>query len=233
MNIVVEKDRDNLGSIIGQDIIDTAKKLLDNKDIVTLALCGGRSINQVLSYFRHSRDDAWKNIHIFMVDERLVSINDPQSNYKLSYDSFAKDLVDNNILPKGNLHPFMVNKDKDDFGASNYKKVLDDYGGMFDIVLLSSGEDGHIAGLYPNHPALTIKGKEFLILDDSPKPPKDRMTASVELVAGAIPFLIFMGSSKRDALNAFSNPRLGIVDCPAKMVLRMESPKVYTDLTYK
>ena len=48
----------------------------------------------------------------------------------------------------------------------------------FDIVLLSMGEDGHIASLFPNH----IYPEEQMVVVErsSPKPPKERVSMSYQ-----------------------------------------------------
>ena len=56
-----------------------------------------------------------------------------------------------------------------------------DFGGALDVVLLGAGPDGHIASLFPGHPALSATAP-VLIIDDSPKPPPTRMTLSLPVL---------------------------------------------------
>jgi len=231
MEFIEEPNTELLGKKAAEYILGKARELSETKDNIILALPGGRSIAGILKEFNNSEDSVWKKIHIFMVDERLVPIDDPESNYKLLLDSFAQNLINKEILPKENLHPFVIDSNKDDFGTRAYLDSLNEYGGKYDIILLSSGEDGHIGGLYPDHNILSKKGLDYFTMMDSPKPPKERMTSSVELIASAShAILLFMGESKREALEAFNNPKLGILDCPAKLVLWMKNSVVFTDL---
>jgi 6-phosphogluconolactonase len=231
MEFVEESNNNILAKKASEAILERAKEISEKKGNVVLALPGGRSIAGILNEFRQSEDDIWRRIHIFMVDERLVDIDDAESNYKLIMDSFANELIDKGLLSEDNLHPFIIDNDSDDFGAARYYNELEKHGGGYDIVLLSSGEDGHVAGLYPNNSALSIPGKKFITLHDSPKPPKDRMTSSIELISSSgMAVLLFIGEGKKEALEAFNNPKQGILDCPAKMVLWMKDARVYTDL---
>lgn len=231
MEIVHEEDAGMIGKRAAQMILGKAREIAGAKGKAIIALPGGRSIAGIIEEFNNSEDDIWKKIHVFMVDERLVPIEDPESNFKLLLDSFAQNLIDKGILPKENLHPFVMDSNKEDFGTKDYYSELERHGGKYDIVLLSAGEDGHIGGLYPNHSILSKRGLAYIAMDDSPKPPKERMTSSVELVASAsYAVLLFIGDAKSEALEAFNNPKIGILDCPAKLVLWIKEAVVFTDL---
>jgi 6-phosphogluconolactonase len=129
-----------------------------------------------------------------------------------------------------NLHPLKIDESKD-YGAQKYTALLEKYGGEFDIVLVSSGEDGHIAALYPDHKAMSVSGKRYIFLSDSPKPPANRITSSVELIHKAkLLIVLFIGESKREAYEKFNNARIPILDCPAKLALKVKNVIVYTDL---
>ncbi|RLF35821.1 MAG: hypothetical protein DRM99_03935, partial [Thermoplasmata archaeon] len=65
-------------SIIKEAIETTLLK----KNIAVLGLPGGRSISTVLKFLK-MQDVEWKHVHVFLVDERLVQINDKYSNFRL------------------------------------------------------------------------------------------------------------------------------------------------------
>jgi len=209
-------------------IIEEAKRL--DKNTITLALPGGRSVSGIYEELSKINDPIWKKIHIFLVDERVVPITDDDSNFKLIWETFANVLVKKKLLPLENLHPLKID-DTDNHGASSYTEILKRYNNHFDIVLVSSGEDGHIAALFPDHKALKIKGKQFIYLNDSPKPPSDRITSSVELIAETnLLIILFIGEAKRDALTNFNNPHIPILDCPTKIAKKVKNAIVYTDI---
>jgi 6-phosphogluconolactonase len=68
-------------------------------------------------------------------------------------------------------------------------------GGEFDVMILGVGPDGHVASLFPGHPAQLTSGALAVAVHDSPKPPPDRVSLTLEclnrservwfLVAGA------------------------------------------------
>lgn len=76
--------------------------------------------------------------------------------------------------------------------------------GNIDIALFGVGEDGHVASLFPKHPALEIPGVRYLDVENSPKPPPSRISVSLDLVKEIPdPFVFFMGESKRNAFERF------------------------------
>ena len=97
--------------------------------------------------------------------------------------------------------------------ATNYEgRMLDvppstlprDDSGMpvLDCILLGTGPDGHIASLFPNHPALAVKEGWILPITDSPKPPPERITFTLPAInaAKAVLFLA-CGSGKAEVVH--------------------------------
>ena len=101
------------------DIITEAiNKLLNVQDHVVLAIPGGRSVSGI---FKILKDNTipWNKVHIFMVDERMVMIEDNESNFKLAKESFIQELVDKRELPEQNIHPFILSN-----GIESYENEL-------------------------------------------------------------------------------------------------------------
>ena len=73
--------------------------------------------------------------------------------------------------------------------------MRDSGGGEFDVMILGVGPDGHVASLFPGHPAQLTSDAIAVAVHDSPKPPPDRVSLTLEclnrsdrvwfLVAGA------------------------------------------------
>lgn len=178
-------------------IIKQIKKLKKQEKIV-LGIPGGRSVSGIFKLLKNLP----QNVHIFLVDERRVPTTNKQSNYNLARKYF----------PKENLHPYSYNRELKD-----YENDLKAHGGKFDIILLSSGEDCHVAGLFPNY---TIKNSsnQFIEFDNSPKPPKRRMSASRKLLQKSnMAILLFFGESKEKAYKKFKS-KVSATKCPAKLV---------------
>jgi 6-phosphogluconolactonase len=110
--------------------------------------------------------------------------------------------------------------------------VLAELGFRYDIILLSSGEDSHGGVLYPYHHSFADKHHGFIVMDDSLKPPPERMTSSLSLMQTAeISVLLFVGEANREAFEKFNDVACLADACSAKLVLTMEDATVFTDLS--
>ena len=79
--------------------------------------------------------------------------------------------------------------------------------GFFEILMLGVGPDGHVASLFPGHPALDVTDEIAVAVHDSPKPPPDRVSLTFEAMdrAKAVWFLV-SGESKAEAVAAAHAP---------------------------
>lgn len=72
----------------------------------------------------------------------------------------------------------------------------------FDLILLGMGPDGHVASLFPNHPALEVKDDWVTFLTDSPKPPPERITFTLPVINSAANVVVVAtGESKANAMH--------------------------------
>ena len=113
---------------------------------------------------------------------------------------------------------------------SDREKELVDLGSVYDIVLLSSGEDGHIGAIYPNHHSFDDDAEMFITMDDSPKPPPKRMSISKKLLKKTgTAIILFKGDAKKDAYMKFLDKKTPVEGLPAKLVKDIDDLYVVTD----
>lgn len=230
LTTITEKDQDRLLQKAALLLCERLRVMLAAQDQVNLAVPGGRSVAKIFQVMLEEDLD-WKRVHFFIIDERLVPIDHPDSNYKLLKDYFVGPLAQAGRIAPGNAHPFILDMSSPDRGAKQYEEVLAAHGFRYDIILLSSGEDGHVGALYPNHHSITDRHHGFIIMDDSPKPPPERMTSSLSLMQTAKAALIlFAGEGKREAYARFNDTALPLTACPAKLVMTLQDATVFTDL---
>ncbi|TKB09278.1 6-phosphogluconolactonase [Desulforhopalus sp. IMCC35007] len=221
--MIIKGEREELIKKTATLISERALQLLKSKQHVVIAVPGGSSVAAVYRELSGLKMP-WKNIHLFLVDERLVPVDHPESNVKLIRENMGTG------LPSGLIHPFDSSVQTPEQALAEYQKELDLCGGKLDIVLLSSGEDGHIASLFPRHPLLNETQERFCLLDDSPKPPPGRMTASPGLIETAdTGILLFFGEGKAQALQRYLDPQLLWIDCPAKIITKIPHHYLLTD----
>lgn len=207
------------------DIIAKAKELAKKQKTIVIGVCGGNSTKGIYKLFSKSNDKVWKKIHIFFVDERVVPQDHDDSNYKMVKKMFIDTLVRKKILPIENVHPVIEQKGITKLAnpkkiTTDYYTLLKKYGGKFDIIILSSGEDGHVGSCFPKHK--TLKDTKFTNITNSPKPPKQRITATLNLIQKSkFGVLLFVGKTKKSAYEQFVNNKITIENCPAKIITRM------------
>lgn len=210
---------------------EALKCVVQKKGKAVLGIPGGTSVSGIFDGFREMRVP-WQQILTYMVDERLVSQDSPECNFNIARKSFADSLTQRGILPPHHLHPFLYDPSQTDHGIGIYNADFQQNAGTFDVLLLSSGEDGHVGALYPGHPSVSNPAYGFFGMSDSPKPPAERMASSRSLLGMAdTAVLLFFGEKKRDALKAFQDPNVPVANCPAKLVETIKQVYVLTDIS--
>jgi 6-phosphogluconolactonase len=229
--IITNKNIGFLDNAATEIIENSVQNLLRSKKNIIIGICGGRSVTGIFGQLGRSQRIPWEKIHIFMIDERLVQTTDNKSNYLLARTCFINKLLKENIIQQSNLHPFIAGKINADSDIKKYEKELRQYQDYYDISLLSSGEDGHIGSLYPDHHSILDDSEFYIKINDSPKPPKNRMSASKKLLGrSVVSILLFYGEPKRDAYLAFNNSKINYRSCPAKIIKSIKESFVLTDL---
>ncbi len=232
--VSAKEDQGAAFNIAAKAIFAVCAKVPQGKEPV-IALCGGRSVVGLLSALRHESAHQpaglMRRVHFFMADERLVPLNDENSNYGALHRLLFADLVKEGTIGAEQLHPLNPEPCESDHGCAAYTDELNRHGGHFTVVVLGIGEDGHVAGLFPNHPVLQRRERTFFSFYDSPKPPPQRMTASVQLIREAeLCVLLALGEGKRDAWGRFSNPGTSFEECPSLIGKEVQECIVVTDL---
>jgi 6-phosphogluconolactonase len=214
-------------------IAERLRMYVSERGRALLALPGGRSIARVAAYLA-AEDLPWAGIHIFLVDERCVPVQDEQSNYQALRRGFFEPLLDGEFLPRDNVHlPQDTGRTNCDAEAYTHElaRVARTEDPRFDIVLLGVGEDGHVASLFPNHPSIRERGRRYVISDDAPKAPPRRISATRELMeTAATAVVLFLGEGKREAMRDFRRADTPVEERPCRLVYGIADAWAATDL---
>lgn len=173
---------DNLSNYL-QTLLDKNK----SKEKISIGVSGGSLTGVLADVFPNLKVD-WRKVVFLLCDERKVPFNHPESTYgtylakvvgKVEHLSEAKWLT---------IEPFLPVADC----ASDYEAKLksifpvDTDWPPFDLLLLGIGPDGHTASLFPGHPEVSRKdGRWVGWLNDSPKPPSERVTLTLSAINSA------------------------------------------------
>lgn len=152
-------DREKLLDLFVRTWGSLSQEAIGARGRFTAALSGGKTpvpFYQRVAEFPDSFP--WGKTHIFLVDERWVPPDHPDSNYRL----VQENLLSRAAIPPENIHPIPVSEGSPESAAHRYEETLKKFfqlsaPGEFpelDLIVLGMGEDGHIASLFPGHPAL-------------------------------------------------------------------------------
>ncbi|KAG1360654.1 putative 6-phosphogluconolactonase 4, chloroplastic [Cocos nucifera] len=210
--LLVFEREEELAVSLAKYTAELSEKFAQERGAFTLVISGGSLIKSlrklVDSPYLESVD--WTKWHVFWVDERVVPKDHADSNYKLAYDVFLSKVP----IPPGQV--YAINDSLSAEGAADdYEtclKHLVNTGVVavspatgfpkFDLMLLGMGPDGHIASLFPGHPLLNENRRWITFIEDSPKPPPERITFTFPVInSSANVALVVAGSGKAGAVH--------------------------------
>ena len=224
--MIIQDKRDVLERKGAWILAEAIQQAAEGRSGVTVAVPGGRSVVNLLKKLQYESVD-WEKVHFFMVDERIVPQDHQDSNFRL-VSSCLKD-----IAGSACLYPLPYSSEGPAHGVDQYRERLLALGGRYDVVLLASGEDGHVAGLFPEHE--TVKSEEpfFVLTRSAPKPPSVRMSSSRKLIGSSrTAILLFLGKEKHRAFAGYRDKNLSLYQCPAKIINGVPERYVLTDYGY-
>jgi len=157
----------------------------------TLVLAGGTTPKRCYELLS-AMEVEWGRVSVLFGDERCVSPDHPESNYRM-----AREALLDRVAP-ATVYRMPAELGPDE-GAELYAHVVEAVSPL-DVVVLGVGEDGHTASLFPGHPALKAPGL-VVGIHDSPKPPPERVTLTLNALQAAGTVLILAtGAGKADAV---------------------------------
>lgn len=221
--MIIRGSRQELERQAASLVAEGINRTLASHSLAAFAVVGGRSVGAVLDLLAGEQVD-WRRVHLFMADERLVEPDHPDSNYRLVSSHVCS------YMAPTNLHPFLFIPGEEQAALTSYRRELEGVGGRLDVLLLSSGEDGHVASLFPEHETIDSPDEFFLITDSAPKPPPRRMSASAKLLSRAsAAVLLFLGAGKQQAFARCIDDTVAIRACPAGLVRAVDNHFLLTD----
>ncbi|CAN0124168.1 unnamed protein product [Ascophyllum nodosum] len=191
--LLVGSTPDALASELIRRISATARDAVQARGVLNVAVSGG-SMPKILAGLAQADLD-WAKCKIFFADERCVPLDHKDSNHKAWQNLFSASGIpaENVIAVKTELSPEAAAADYEatlkeafsgtgtkegDGGAHETLPVLP----CFDLALLGFGPDGHTCSLFPSHPLLEERSKLVAHIEDSPKPPPQRVTLTFPVV---------------------------------------------------
>jgi len=192
----------HFASTVADEIIAQVQECLTDKEDCSIVLAGGRtpgSIYRKLAMPPQVSEVEWNRVRLFIGDERWVSKEHDQSNFRMVKETLL------NHLPQPGPKSFPVNTtfDTPQEAAADYsrqiKKALqisDQENPVFDLVLLGIGDDGHTASIFPGSPVVNERSEICMAVEHSVLGSRITLTPAALLDAKRI---IFIASGDKKA----------------------------------
>lgn len=208
--VIVHQDADVLAEAVAARLITRLIDLQAEQGTVSVALTGGRvgiaTLRAVASSVAHKAVN-WGVVDLWWGDERFLPAGDPERNETQARSA----LLDHVSVDPARVHVMGADDgqftDDPEAAAAAYADEL--HSAKLDIVLLGVGPDGHVASLFPDHPALQ-DDRAAVAVHDSPKPPPTRISLSMPVIRSADEvWLVVAGADKASAVkSALTEDRL-------------------------
>lgn len=176
----------------------------------------------------------WGRVRFWFGDERFVEADSPDRNAGQA----REDLLDALTRIEGGWPAHLaddsimevpsVGEVRDVAAAAEvYADLLRHEGtGGFDLVMLGMGPDGHVASLFPGHPAAQVTDAITVPVTDSPKPPPERVSLTFEALTrqtGAV-WLLVSGEEKAEAVARALAAEGSVEETPARGIAAHADP---------
>jgi 6-phosphogluconolactonase len=203
--IEVHDDASALATAVAGSLVSRLAQAQARGEQPHVALTGGTiadAVHHELGRVTAADDSGldWSRVDFWWGDERFAPRDSPDRNAWGARTGF---------LHQVGIDPSRVHEigSSDDFAtvtdaAEAYGRELRSRGsGVFEVVMLGVGPDGHVASLFPGHPTLDVDDEIATPVTDSPKPPPERVTLTLPaLNRTRATWLVVSGSDKADAV---------------------------------
>ena len=170
-------------------------------------LTGGNSVKEIYSYWKKSSPWQHSKIRYSISDERCVPEFHKMSNFGMIKNVyFYKDMTKYRLFNFNSKNSLYINTKKFEKYTNN----------LIDILLLSLGEDGHFASIFPNTGQIFKKGALII----SKAKPYNRISISADIVKKSKKvFVLVSGKKKAYILKRILNSNNNTNELPGKILL--------------
>ena len=183
-------------------VLEQARKAMAERNEFRIALSGGNTPAPVYARIAaEAHDVPWDRVRFTFGDERCVSPDNPQSNFRMARENLfvPADIPEKSIMRmRGEIDPQIAAQEYEDELAA----IASEHGEpiyQHDLILLGLGDDGHTASLFPGTAALEDVTRP-VIANFVPKLNAWRLTFTFPLINRARHILFLVGALKSPQL---------------------------------
>jgi len=191
---------EDVAQAAAENAVEILQLAIESKGTASWVLAGGSS--PLLAYKKLVKDYSdvidWSKVLLFVGDERMVSLDNKDSNWGAIgkiLDKSPELMKAKRIIPDTSVDVAIA--------ANLYEQqIKSEKIAEFDLVWLGVGEDGHTLSLFPGNVAFSESTEEWVVpVRNSPKAPAERISLSLKALEYVDELVIFaVGASKQDAL---------------------------------
>ena len=206
--VVVHRDGGLLAAVTAARLLTALVDAQSARGDASLVLTGGRTGTAVLEHLRALPGlDAvdWSRVDLYWGDERFLPSGHPDRNETQARAA----LLDHIPVDPARVHAMAPSDgefgDDPDAVAEAYAAVLAAAGDgavpRFDVLLLGVGEEGHVASIFPDSPAVHEEERSVVAVRNCPKPPPTRVSLTLPAIRRAREvWLMTTGEAKAEAV---------------------------------
>jgi 6-phosphogluconolactonase len=221
----ISESRSELATAVATALLERLAAAQARGEVPQVGLTGGsiaEELHREVARLSPSSGVDWSRVELWWGDERWLPAGDADRNEVQAHDAFITTVG----ADAAHVHPMAAS----DAGlsladaAQAYAETIREHGaGFFEVLMLGVGPDGHVASLFPGHPAAVVRDAIAVPVQDSPKPPPERISLTFEAMerSNAVWF-VAAGADKADAVAAAQSGPVAIgspeaVECPARV----------------
>ena len=202
-----------------EELVRAGKSAIEARGRFTLVLSGGSTPKSLYAALT-AKDLDWGKVHVYFGDERCVSPERQESNFKMAQEALLLRVK----IPPENVHRIQGEMESAEAAAAQYEEELKAaFGGSdgpphFDLVLLGLGTDGHTASLFPGSSALE-EGERWVAATWVAKLSRNRITMTFPVLnRAALVIFLVAGDEKAEAVRRAIEGAPAGMEVPARRV---------------
>jgi 6-phosphogluconolactonase len=187
--VLIARDGDSFIKKAADVFLESCAQAVKERKTFSVAMAGGstpKKLYALLAEPYYQQRVSWDKTHVFWGDERCVSPDHADSNFKMTWDALLSKVP----LPEKNIFRMPGEMIPAVDGAKAYEQAMkvffrwDRPWPKFDLILLGLGEDGHTASLFPGTTALN-QGTHWVVANHVDKLSADRLTLTFPVLNNA------------------------------------------------
>lgn len=235
--VVVSPSADELFALVADKFVSRAGKILSRTGQLRVVLTGGDTQSRLLrALSRHPGVGTvkWNQALWILGDERFVDQDSAERNLQMVWDSFLgpAGVGATRVLSS----PSVGDARSVDEAAGRYRQSIQEVtsdwaseGPLFDIALVGMGADGHVLSVFPGSPAVAASEPDVVGVQESPKPPAERVTLTLPLLNRTERVWIVASGVEKAGAVGLTMAEAAINEVPVAGVRGTRSTKVFID----